>query len=197
MIPFEQSKTKENLARTFAAECMDGAKYQFLAMTAKEAGLLDLESKLKTQAKHEMGHARVFYDLIIQHSGGNDVKNIDIKLGYEFPKIDLNTMLGKVAMTEFSEQDNIYPSFARVAKDEGYADVAEAFTLIAGVENCHFMLLKELHELVTKGKAYKKPAAIKWKCSLCGLEITQKEAPKKCPGCTGGQGAFIIPVSSN
>ena len=64
MVEFDKSKTKENLARAFAGECQDGAKYQFLAKKAEEEGYAYMQTIFKTHAKNEMAHAKRFYDLI-------------------------------------------------------------------------------------------------------------------------------------
>ena len=67
---FEKSKTKENLARTFAGECQDGARYQFMAQELAKQGFSFLSDTVKILAKNEMAHAKAIYDLIVMYSNG-------------------------------------------------------------------------------------------------------------------------------
>ena len=77
MCKFDNSKTKQNLARVFAGECQDGAKYQFLAKAAEQEGYAYLKTIFKTHAKNEMAHAKKFYDLINDNCSCKQ-KNIEI-----------------------------------------------------------------------------------------------------------------------
>lgn len=85
---FNKSQTKENLARLFAGECQDGARYQFVSKTAKAQGFSYISDTMKILAKNEMAHASVIYDLLQTH-GGKDIKNIEISAGYPFEACDL------------------------------------------------------------------------------------------------------------
>ena len=67
MVDFSQSKTKENLARAFAAECQDGARYQFIAKDAKQNQMNYISTIMKMLAKNEMAHAKMFYQHIIDN----------------------------------------------------------------------------------------------------------------------------------
>ena len=89
---FNESTTKTNLARSFAAECQAGARYQFMSKLALQDQQKFISDTLKTLAKNEMAHAKAFYDLILQNSGGS-VKNIAIEAGYPFGAPQLSTSL--------------------------------------------------------------------------------------------------------
>lgn len=195
-VNFEQSKTKVNLARSFSAECMEGAKYQFMASQAENEQLEFIKSTLKTLAKHEMSHAKVFWDYIQQYSK-NVVSNIDMTFGYPFECGNLADNFKYHSKNEYELFENIYPAFAKIAEDEGYLDVAHTFKLVATVENCHSMLLKELGDKLKSGKLYKSTKCIKWKCDKCGFEHTDKEAWKECPLCKFPQGYAEVPLKDN
>ncbi len=123
-VQFDDSVTKVNLARAFAGECMDGARYQFIARQAKAEGHQVMKMTFKTLAKNEMAHAKMFYDLIVEHSSAPQ-KNIDISAGYPFR---FGTLLENFEYSidiEITEGDNIYPAFAKVAKDEGFPVIAK------------------------------------------------------------------------
>ena len=66
---FNKSKTKQNLAKAFAAECQAGARYQFMATQAQNEKLIYVKDTMKQIAKNEMAHAKLFYDYIVQNCG--------------------------------------------------------------------------------------------------------------------------------
>ena len=193
---FESSNTKLNLARAFAAECQDGARYQFLAKIAQTEGYAHLQSLLKTHAKNEMAHAKKFYDLIAEHSS-NKNKNIDLSGGYPFTKGDLLTSIKDTIDTENSQSTVVYPEFAKTAESEGFPDIAKAFRFAGTVENCHKLLLEQVYEQLKSGKMYVKTEDTKWKCSNCGFEHTDKKCWDTCPSCDMEQGYAEIQIDMN
>ena len=192
-VDFEKSKTKVNLARSFAAECMEGAKYQFMAQQSETDKLEYVKTTLKTLAKHEMSHAKVFWDYLKQYSKQTN-SNIDMNFGYPFENGLLCENFKFHSKNEYELFEHIYPAFAKIATDEGYEDIAHSFKLIATVENCHSALLKQLHDKMKGNKLYKSPKSIKWKCSKCGFEHTAKQAWEVCPLCKMEQGYAEIPL---
>lgn len=188
---FNNSVTKTNLARSFAAECQAGARYQFMSKMALTDQQQFLSDTMKTLAKNEMAHAKVFYDLILEMSGGN-VKNIPIEAGYPFEKPELKNSLLEESKIDLAEANNIYPSFARIAKDEGFLDAAKAFEMVANVEATHHKILQYLGNLYKSNKMYKREKPTNWKCSSCGYINNSKEGFKSCPLCKLPQGYIII-----
>lgn len=188
---FNESTTKTNLARAFAGECQEGARYQFMSKMALQEQAQFLSDTLKTLAKNEMAHAKVFYDEILKNSNGN-VRNIPIEAGYPFEISDLKTSLAEESQNEISEAQNIYPSFSRIAKDEGFSEIAKKFDMIAKVEESHARILEYLARLYNAKKLYKREKPTKWKCSSCGHSECSKEGFKQCPICELPQGYIII-----
>lgn len=193
-VKFEESVTLHNLARAFAGECQDGARYQFLAQQALQEGYNYINTLLKTLAKNEMSHAKTFYDLIINNC--KDIKaNVDIKAGFPFKSTDNFTTNVKMELeNEHMESDSIYPDFARIAKDEGFLEIAKMFERVATVENCHFLQLTQIYEKLKNNSLYKSPQSIKWKCNDCGFEHTAKTPWVICPLCSKEQGYVQIPL---
>lgn len=188
---FNESVTKTNLARSFSAECQAGARYQFMSKMALEDSQKFLSDTMKMFATNEMAHAKIFYDYILEKSGGK-CKNIDINAGFPFEQPELNVSLLGESMIELSEAKNIYPSFAKIAYDEGFTDIAKSFELVAKTEKTHHTILKYLGNLYKKHSMYKRAKQTKWKCSNCGHVEYSKEAWKTCPLCSVPQGYVII-----
>lgn len=192
-VKFEESETIINLARSFASETMEGARYQFMAQKCANEKMDYLNIILKTLAKHEMSHAKVFWDYIVNNST-RVVNNINIDAGFPFESGSIDEEFKYADSNERDLADNIYPEFAKIARDEGYEDIAHSFDLVATVENCHSLLTKQIYEKLRKNKVYKSPKAIKWKCNQCGFEHTAKEAWEICPLCHYDQGYAEIPL---
>lgn len=190
---FNDSVTKTNLARAFAGECQAGARYQFMSKVALQNQMQFISDTMKTLAKNEMAHAKVFYDHILKNSNGN-VRNIAIEAGYPFEMPELASSLLEESKNETSEAENIYPSFARIAKDEGFAEIARSFDAIAKIERSHAKILKYLADLYKSNKLYKREKPTEWKCSTCGYVDIAKEAFKTCPVCAMPQGYVIIDI---
>ncbi len=192
---FQNSITKQNLARSFAAECQEGARYQFLAKKAQQEGYQYMSALIRTIAHNEMAHAQQYFLKISEHGGAN-IKNIDINAGYPFKSGNLCDALKIEAENELSSAENIYPSFADIARDEGFDDVAELFDMVAAVERSHHTTLTELHKNLCANSLYKSKVGKRpFKCDNCGTIVNDKTAPKKCPLCNMEQGYFRIDFS--
>jgi len=215
---FNESQTKENLARAFIAECTDGARYQFMAKDAKAKGFGFINTTLKQLAKNEMAHARVFYDFLL--CGGEQCKpgdcetiegqsnpkgckpcecvgidNIEVCIGLPFNNYLLPEALNISSTIEKHESADVYKQFEETALKEGFQEIAKAFHHVVQVENCHHLQLQELYNKMSKEKLYKMPQSNKWKCTNCGTEIEGKQAPEPCPFCGYPQGYYMVPLS--
>lgn len=197
---FKDSETKVNVARAFVSECVDGARYQFMAKDAKAKGYGFLSNQFKMLAKNEMAHATVFYNFILSEgkSGGElgeGAENIDICVSFPFMNYTLPNSLELVSNMEKHESTVLYKEFEETALREGFKDIAKAFHHVVQVENCHHLMLDEYFQKINSKKLYKMTEINKWKCSNCGTEIEQKEAPDPCPLCGYDQGYYMIPTS--
>lgn len=191
---FEKSQTYKNLARGFAGECQAGARYQFLSKQCLNEGYNFLSNTVKTLAKNEMAHAKTFFDQIVNNSS-RVVKNIDIEAGYPFKYGPLIEHF-KFTMEDEKMEESIYEGFAETAKKEGFEDISYIFERVASVENCHYMLIKQIYEGLYNKTLYESSTPIKWKCSNCGNEHTQKKAWKICDLCSMPQGYVEVPFET-
>ncbi len=197
MIEFQKSKTKENLARSFAAECQEGARYQFMAKKAMQEQYVYMSALIRTLAHNEMAHAQQFFNKITEY-GGKDVQNIEICAGYPFRSGELMDLLLLESKNEHSSAESIYPEFANIADEEGYKDVANLFRMVADVERSHERILTQLHDELKSNTLYKCCEGEGcFKCDECGTIQTGKIAPKECPLCHQGQGYYRINITMN
>ncbi len=183
---FTKTQTYYNLARAFAGECQAGMRYQLTAKLAKKQGYEVLSNTVRTIAKNETNHARVFFEAIQQYAGSRD--NIHIDASYPFHAGTLEENLHFAAIDEQDEQEVIYPGFARIAREEGFEQIALKFEQVAKVENNHRIIFEYLFEAFKDGSLYKTERPMLWICSECGYMHTSKEAFKVCPLCGAPQG---------
>lgn len=189
---FNESQTKLNLAKSFAAECQAGARYQFMATQAQMEMFVYIKDTLKMIAKNEMAHAKLFYDYIVEKGGEN---KIEIDADYPYVEPTLEKSLCLEMQVEQEEVDSIYPEFARVAREEGFEDIAESFELVARVEQTHADMLDILCEGYKNKSLYKSSKKRLFKCSNCGHFDYLTESWKKCPLCDLEKGYIAIDFS--
>lgn len=189
---FNKTQTFLNLARGFAGESQAGMRYQLIAKQAMQQGHKTLSDTIRGIAKNETNHAKIFFDYLIQYAGSTD--NIVIDAGYPFHAGDLEENLRLAAMDESEEEKKIYPTFSKIAKEEGFNDIARSFQQIAAIESNHKIIFSYLHEAVKNGTLYKNKTPTLWICSECGYMHTSEEAWNICPVCKMSQGYVELHV---
>lgn len=188
---FKESQTIKNLTRAFAGECMDGAKYQFIADLATQQKMSQVSTILKGLATNEMAHAKIFYDKIAE-LGNSEVDIVEVKATFPMKSKEYKQMFDIASNEEQRQADTVYPAFASIAKKEGYDDIANIFMQIAKIESCHSHVLSELNQLIKNDSMYKSDCLSKWKCMNCGHEDELKKVWSKCPLCSKDQGYVRI-----
>ena len=184
---FKNSETIKNLTRAFASECQDGAKYQYMADEAEQNNMTEVSKVLKILATNEMAHAKVFYDYLASNCESKELV-VDIKASYPMEKAPLEQMLNIKASNEQNQAETIYPAFAKIAKKEGYMDIAEKLSTIADIEQNHNQTLKWLYEKLKNNTLYAQKQKTLWTCNNCGYQNSATKAWKKCPLCAKNQG---------
>ena len=196
MSNFDQSKTAENLARAFAGECQDGARYQWLADMAQQQQMGAMSTILKQLATNEMAHAKVFMDLLTKNASGT-IESFRITADYPLQVGNLVDSIAAEEKNERKQSVEVYPEFARIAKEEGYSDVFDHFMRVAQVESCHTNILHQLYDGLKNKTLYKSNTKFKWKCTNCGHEAELEEAWKKCPLCGAPQSMVLIVIDES
>ena len=187
---FTKTQTFYNLARGFAGECQAGMRYQLTAKAAMKQGYEVLADTIRSIAKNETNHARVFFAALLQNAGSCDDVHIDAH--YPFHAGTLEDNLRFAAMDEESEAEELYPSFARIAREEGFGQIALKFEQIAKVESHHRVIFNYLYEAFKDGSLYSADRPMLWVCSECGYMHTSKDAWNICPLCGASQGEVEI-----
>jgi rubrerythrin len=165
------SKTLENLLAAFAGESQARNKYTFFAEVARKEGYHYIAEIFEATANNEKRHAK-------------DEFKAAGKLG------DTVSNLKAAIEGEDYEVTDMYPEFARIAREEGEMKVAILFEQIAKVEAHHRDRYKKLLEMLENGTLYEREEDIEWECGVCGYVHKGKNPPKICPCCKHPEGHF-------
>lgn len=191
MTEFSKSKTAENLLKAFAGESQARMRYTYYASKAKKEGYLQIAEIFIETADNEKEHAELFYEQLIENGMNEDT----IEINAEYPvALTASTLknLGFAAAGENEEWTELYPNFADVADEEGYAKVAKTFRNVAKVEKRHEERYLKLQKNVKEHEVFKKDGKVFWKCRNCGHIIEAIEAPAKCPVCDHDKKYFEV-----
>lgn len=186
MSKLKGTRTEKNLLKSFAGESQARNRYTFFASTAKKEGYEQIAGIFLETADNEKEHAKVFFRYL---EGGE----VEITAAYPAGKIGkTEENLLAAAEGEKLEWGTLYPEFEKIAKEEGFEDIAESFEEIAEVEEEHEKRYRKLLENVKKGTVFKRDKEVKWKCRNCGYVHSGKEAPAICPACQHPQSHYEL-----
>jgi rubrerythrin len=180
------TKTEKNLLASFAGESQARNRYTFFASAAKKEGFEQISRIFLETAENEKEHAKVFFKYL---EGGD----IEITASYPAGIIgDTKTNLAAAAAGEHMEWTILYSDAAKVAREEGFPEIASSFEQISKVEMFHEKRYRRLLENITKSEVFKKKSSIKWHCINCGYLYEGEEAPKECPACKHPQAYYEV-----
>jgi rubrerythrin len=180
------TKTEKNLLAAFAGESQARNRYTYFASAARKEGYEQIANIFIETAENEKEHAKVFF----KHLEGGDV---EITSTYPAGMIkDTKANLEEAAIGENLEWTVLYSDFAKSAKDEGFAEIAQSFEQIAKVERFHESRYRKLINNIVNGEVFKKKNSIKWHCINCGYIFEGAEAPKECPACKHPQAFYEV-----
>lgn len=183
------SKTAENLMKAFVGESQARNRYTFYASQAAKDGFVQISNIFIETAGNEKEHAEMFFKYLnVQFKGQEVAVNATYPIGLSDTLADLNY----AADGEKAEHSVLYPQFAKVAKEEGFNDIAQTFEMITTVEGRHEARFRALIENIKNNKVFKKDSPVLWKCLNCGYITEGLEAPKVCPACKHPQAYFQV-----
>jgi rubrerythrin len=180
------SKTETNLMAAFAGESQARNKYTYFASKAKEEGYIQMSLVFEETANQEKEHAKRLFKFM---EGGTTT------ITGAFPSGIIGTTrqnLEEAAGGENYEWKEMYPSFAKMAHEEGYEAIATVFEAIAVAEKQHAKRYEALAANIDEGTVFKKDKPAVWRCINCGYLYEGENAPKACPACAHPQAYFEV-----
>lgn len=121
------TKTLENLKEGFAGESQANRRYLYFARKADIEGYPDVAGVFRDTAEGETGHAFGHFEYMEEIG--------DPATGE--PVGDTTANLKSAIAGETYEYTKMYPGFAKTARDEGFAEIAEWFETLARAEKSH------------------------------------------------------------
>ena len=168
------TKTFENLMAAFAGESMATNKYAYYASKAKKDGYNQIAAIFEETSGNEREHAKRWYKLIMGGIGSTQEN------------------LGLAAQGENDEWTDMYPTFAKVAREEGFDAIATMFERVAAVEKEHEERYRKLLANVEEGRVFVRDGEVYWQCLNCGAIVKASEAPEVCPVCAHPRAYFQV-----
>jgi rubrerythrin len=186
MASLQGTKTEQNLLKAFAGESQARNRYEFAASVAKQEGLEQIAAIFLETAAQEKEHAKRFFKFL-------EGSMVEITATYPAGVTGTTAQnLLAAANGEHEEWSDLYPAFAATAKEEGFADVAAAFSFIAKVEAEHEKRYRKLLENLEQGMVFEKGGEVYWYCRNCGYIHKGAKAPEKCPACLHSKAYFQV-----
>jgi len=180
------SQTEKNLLTAFAGESQARNRYTYFASRARKDGFVQIADIFEETANQEKEHAKRLFKFL---EGG------EVAIQAAFPAGVIGTAaenLKAAAGGEHYEWTEMYPSFAKTAEQEGFAQIAQVFRSIAVAEKQHEKRYLGLLANIEAGTVFKKDKPVVWRCRNCGYLHEGAEAPEKCPACDHPQAHFEL-----
>ncbi len=127
MSELKGSKTENNLKEAFAGESQANRRYLYFAQKADVEGHPDVAALFRSVAEGETGHAFGHFDFLAEVG--------DPATGEPVGSTENN--LKSAIAGETYEYTEMYPGFAKTAREEGFEEVAEWLETLARAEKSH------------------------------------------------------------
>ena len=169
------SKTEQNLMTAFAGESQARNKYTYFASKAKKEGYVQIAAIFEETAANEKEHAKMWFKLLEGGAIRSTIENLEA-----------------AADGENYEWTDMYATFAKEAREEGFDDIANKFEGVAKIEKEHEERYRKLLDNVKKEIVFSRDGDVIWQCANCGHICIGKKAPEVCPVCDHPQSYFQI-----
>ncbi|MGD9901001.1 MAG: rubrerythrin [Spirochaetales bacterium] len=167
------SKTEANLWAAFAGESQARNKYDYFSSTAKKEGYEQISRMFAETALNEKEHAKLWFKYL--EGIGTTEEN-----------------LVHAAEGENYEWTDMYQNFAKVAREEGFEEIAYHFERVAEAEREHEKRYRKYKKNIDEDKVFKSDEPVVWQCQNCGYKHYGTEAPDECPACKHPQAFFML-----
>lgn len=180
------TQTEKNILTAFAGESQARNRYTYSASQARKEGYRQIAEIFEETANQEKEHAKRLFKLL---EGGE----AEVTASFPAGVIGGTTKnLEEAAGGENYEWTEMYPGFAKVAREEGFGDIAGIFEAIANAEKQHEKRYRALKANIESGKVFSRDDTVTWRCLNCGYLHEGTEAPEKCPACAHPQAHFEL-----
>lgn len=180
------SQTEKNLITAFAGESQARNRYTYFAGAAKKEGYVQIADIFEETANQEKEHAKRFFKFL---EGGEARVMAAFPAGIVGATYD---NLIAAAEGERHEHTEMYPGFAKVAREEGFEAVAMVLDAISVAEKQHEKRYVELAGNIKADRVFKRDDVVVWRCRNCGYLSEGKAAPQMCPACAHPQPHFEL-----
>jgi rubrerythrin len=180
------SQTEKNLLASFAGESQARNRYTYFASQAKKDGFDQMAFIFEETANQEKEHAKRFFKFL---EGG------EVEITAAFPAGVIGSTLENLkaaAAGERFEHTELYPGFAKVAREEGFNEIAAVYENISIAEKQHEKRYNDLAANIEAGRVFKRETEVVWRCRNCGYLHSGDEAPELCPACAHPQAYFEL-----
>jgi len=180
------TQTEINILTAFSGESQARNRYTYFASQAKKDGYVQMQEIFLETASQEKEHAKRLFKLL---EGG------EVEITGAFPAGVVGTTLENLkeaAAGENHEHTQMYPDFAKTAREEGFDDIADIFMAIAVAEKQHEKRYNDLAANIEAGKVFKREEKMTWRCRNCGYLHEGEQAPDVCPACAHQQAHFEL-----
>jgi rubrerythrin len=180
------TKTEKNLLASFAGESQARNRYDYFASKAKKEGFVQISEIFAETARQEKEHAKRFFSYL---EGG------DTEIQAAYPAGVIGSTLENLmaaAMGEKHEHTELYPGFAKVAREEGFEEIAVLWEMISVAEKQHEKRYRDLANNIENDRVFKRDGKQTWRCRNCGYVHEGNEAVDMCPACRHPQAHFEL-----
>ncbi|MCD8328178.1 MAG: rubrerythrin family protein [Ruminococcus sp.] len=179
MSELKGTKTEANLMAAFAGESQARNKYTYYASKAKKEGYQQIAAIFEETANNEKEHAKIWFKLL--HDG-------------DIPSTSEN--LEDAAASENYEWTDMYATFAKEAKEEGFTKIAALFEMVGKIEKEHEDRYRKLIANLENGLVFSRDGDAIWVCRNCGHIVIGPKAPEVCPVCAHPKAYFELKASN-
>ena len=180
------TQTEKNLLTAFAGESQARNRYTYFASQTKKEGYVQMADIFTETANQEKEHAKRLFKIL---EGG------EVEIVAAFPAGVIGTTVENLkagAAGEHYEYTEMYPGFAKTAREEGFDTIAAVFEAIAVAEKQHEKRYLDLAANIEAGRVFKRDEKTVWRCRNCGYLHEGNEAPESCPACAHAQAHFEL-----
>lgn len=157
----------------YEKELMISTQNLIKADTARNEGYIEIGVVYDTTAKHNKEHARIWLRQLSEGTLPTTLENLQ-----------------ESAEDELEMSNVVYQEFARVAREEGYDQIAGLFSGVGNIDQNQHAEFRVLAGDLALGDFFCRTKDILWVCMQCGNIMQAKCAPRICPVCGFPQGYY-------